>query len=93
MTNVGMQEAGLVLGELQEDARYKALNESGADNRFNEFRQAVEQAQIRCFAMYPPDKATEVEIRDLLGALRAECTGTLAQFQSFLDDALAALDR
>jgi hypothetical protein len=93
MSDIGIQDAALVLGELQEDERYKALSEESEDSRFNQFRQAVELAQIRCLAMYPPNKSTEPEIRGLLDALQAECTGTLAPFRPYFDRAIPGLDK
>jgi hypothetical protein len=92
LSELGIQNAALLLGDLQEDVRYRALDATEADARFNQFRRQVELVQIRCFQMYPPDKRTEPEVRGLLERLRDTCTGTLAPFRPYLDRALAALD-
>ena len=87
-----MNKAALVLGELQESTDYRALDALGGSERFQGFRQTVEVAQIRCFSIYPPDKATPDEIRGLLKPLLPQCTARLAPLKPFIERALAALD-
>ncbi len=69
---------------------YETLAETD-DGQFNSFRQRVEIAEIRCLAVPPSEEATEEEIRELLEELQGFCTGRLAQFRRFVDEALQAL--
>jgi hypothetical protein len=93
MSDIGMQNAALVLSDLEESTEYKALDAfPGASERFLEFRQRIEHARTRCMAIYPPNQATSDEIRGLLEPLLPKCTARLAPFRPFIQRALAALD-
>jgi hypothetical protein len=90
MGTMRMQNACSALWDLQEDPEYKMLAESH-DGEFNAFRQRVELAEMRCLAVPPSREATDEEIRGLLEELQKFCTGKLAKFRHFIDEALEAL--
>jgi hypothetical protein len=92
MSEIGLQNANLVLGDLEEDPDYKALAEAGTNPDFNEFRQQVEVIRARCLA-FPFTYGNVHEVRGLLITLYINCRGTLGRFRPFVERALTALDR
>ena len=88
MSDIGLRNASLALGELEATPKYRALAASGRSRRFNSFRQRVEMIRNRCLANLLTADETQ-DVRSQLKALRADCRGPLlGGCRWFIDRAL-----
>lgn len=90
MNPMRFQNVRAVLAELEDDARYRVLEDSDSDERFHAFRQGVENAGIRCL-QYEPEGPTVQDMEERLQRLHALCVAGLAPFAPFIARAKAAL--
>ena len=90
MNQMTLQNVRAALGDLEEDAEYQALSDSGLDVPFNELRQDVETAGMRC-QHWPPNRATAEEVDVWLGRMHDSCVGKLARLRPYVERAQAVL--
>ena len=85
--NMALPGRGAIpLGELEQNADYRALTNLVRDDQCREFRRGVETTRTLCFG-----DADAEEIAGRLENLHTACIGTFAQFSAFIERAQAAL--